>query len=98
MLPHNNRIRLDGSGGGHYNEIAGAIMPLLNLTQVPLAFMGPIGVPELLVVLAIAVFMFGAKKLPEVAKGLGQGIREFKNSLKGEEKAEEEKPARQSPT
>jgi sec-independent protein translocase protein TatA len=41
-----------------------------------------------LVVLAIAVFMFGAKKLPEVAKGLGQGIREFKTSLKAEEKAE----------
>ena len=73
-------------------------MPLLNLTQVPLAFMGPIGVPELLVVLAIAVFMFGAKKLPEVAKGLGQGIREFKNSLKAEEKAEDEKPTQQSST
>ncbi len=73
-------------------------MPLLNLTQVPLAFMGPIGVPELLVVLAIAVFMFGAKKLPEVAKGLGQGIREFKTSLKAEEKAEEEKPTQQSST
>ncbi len=74
-------------------------MPLLDFTQVPLAFLGPIGVPELLVVLAIAVFMFGAKKLPEVAKGLGQGIREFKTSLKGEEKAEEDKPpAQQSST
>jgi len=69
-------------------------MLLVNLTQLPLGlFIPSLGVPELLVVLAIAVFMFGAKKLPEVAKGLGQGIREFKTSLKAEEKAEEEKPA-----
>lgn len=72
-------------------------MPLVSFTQVPLAlFIPSLGVPELLVVLAIAVFMFGAKKLPEVAKGLGQGIREFKTSLKAEEKAEEEKPAQPS--
>jgi sec-independent protein translocase protein TatA len=74
-------------------------MPLLNLTQVPFGlFIPSLGVPELLVVLAIAVFMFGAKKLPEVAKGLGQGIREFKTSLKAEEKADEEKPVEQSTT
>ena len=74
-------------------------MPLLDFTQISLAlFIPSLGVPELLVVLAIAVFMFGAKKLPEVAKGLGQGIREFKNSLKAEEKAEEEKPTQQSST
>ena len=48
-------------------------MPLLNLTQVPLAFMGPIGVPELLVVLAIAVFMFGAKSSPRLPRAWAKG-------------------------
>ena len=40
---------------------------------------------ELLVILLIAVLLFGGKKIPEVAKGLGEGIRNFKNSLKGDD-------------
>ena len=44
-----------------------------------------IGPMELLVILLIAVLLFGGKKIPEVAKGLGEGIRNFKHSLKGEE-------------
>ncbi|HPU70557.1 MAG TPA: twin-arginine translocase TatA/TatE family subunit [Bryobacteraceae bacterium] len=50
-----------------------------------------IGMPELLIILGVAVLLFGGKKIPEVAKGLGEGIRNFKTALKGEEKAEEEK-------
>ncbi len=46
-----------------------------------------IGLPELLIILAVAVLLFGGKKIPEVAKGLGEGIRNFKNSLKGDEPA-----------
>ncbi|HXB71392.1 MAG TPA: twin-arginine translocase TatA/TatE family subunit [Candidatus Acidoferrales bacterium] len=51
--------------------------------------------PELLVILGVAVLLFGGKKIPELAKGLGEGIRNFKNALKGEpEKPDEpEKPA-----
>ncbi|MCX6589596.1 MAG: twin-arginine translocase TatA/TatE family subunit [Acidobacteria bacterium] len=45
------------------------------------------GWQELLVILAIAALLFGGKKIPEVAKGLGEGIKNFKNALKGEEKA-----------
>ncbi|MCU0245761.1 MAG: twin-arginine translocase TatA/TatE family subunit [Bryobacter sp.] len=45
------------------------------------------GLPELLVILGVAVLLFGGKKIPEVAKGLGEGIRNFKTALKGEEKA-----------
>jgi len=54
-----------------------------------------IGPMELLVILAIAVLLFGGKKIPEVAKGLGEGIRNFKNALKAEneEKPEEKKQA-----
>jgi sec-independent protein translocase protein TatA len=43
-----------------------------------------IGLPELVVILVVAVLLFGGKKIPEVAKGLGEGIRNFKDSLKSE--------------
>ena len=43
-----------------------------------------IGLPELLVILVVAVFLFGGKKLPEIAKGLGEGIRSFKGALKAD--------------
>jgi sec-independent protein translocase protein TatA len=46
-----------------------------------------------MVVLGIAVLLFGGKKIPEVAKGLGEGIRNFKSALKGDEKVEEKKQA-----
>jgi sec-independent protein translocase protein TatA len=55
-----------------------------------------LGMQELLIILAIVVLLFGGKKLPEVAKGLGEGIRNFKNALKSEDKdkvTEEKKQA-----
>jgi sec-independent protein translocase protein TatA len=52
-----------------------------------------IGLPELLVILAVAVLLFGGKKIPEVAKGLGEGIRNFKNSLKSDDNVDEKKQA-----
>jgi sec-independent protein translocase protein TatA len=50
-----------------------------------------IGFPELMVILVVAVLLFGGKKIPEVAKGLGEGIRNFKSSLKGDDKPPDEK-------
>jgi sec-independent protein translocase protein TatA len=50
-----------------------------------------IGLPELLVILVVAVLLFGGKKIPEVAKGLGEGIKNFKNALKSEEHNVDEK-------
>ena len=44
--------------------------------------MGRIGIPELLVVLVIVVIIFGASRLPELGKGLGKGIRNFKDATK----------------
>ncbi len=49
--------------------------------------MRAIGPWEIMLILAVALLMFGGKKIPEVAKGLGEGIRNFKNSLKGDEPA-----------
>jgi sec-independent protein translocase protein TatA len=40
---------------------------------------------DLIVILAIAAFIFGAKRLPEIGKGLGKGIQEFKNGLNNQE-------------
>lgn len=44
-----------------------------------------IGPTELLIIVIVFVLLFGGKKIPEVAKGLGEGIRHFKNSLKSED-------------
>ena len=41
-----------------------------------------IGLPELLVILVVAVLLFGGKKIPELAKGLGEGIKNFKDSMR----------------
>ncbi|HLK20535.1 MAG TPA: twin-arginine translocase TatA/TatE family subunit [Bryobacteraceae bacterium] len=43
-----------------------------------------IGLPELLVILVVAVLLFGGKKIPELAKGLGEGIKNFKGAMKEE--------------
>ena len=44
--------------------------------------MGMPGGTELLIVLAIVVLLFGAKKIPELAKGFGKGIKNFKEEMK----------------
>ncbi len=41
-----------------------------------------VGLPELLVVLLVCLLLFGANKLPEIGRSLGEGIREFKRSMK----------------
>lgn len=49
----------------------------------------PIGVPELLVILLICVLLFGASRLPQIGRGLGEGISNFKKGLKASPDAEE---------
>jgi sec-independent protein translocase protein TatA len=49
-----------------------------------------IGPAELIIVLVIALIVIGPKRLPEVGKSLGKGMREFKDSLSGESRDEEE--------
>jgi sec-independent protein translocase protein TatA len=47
-----------------------------------LLFLGGLGMPEILLILLIVILLFGAKKIPELARGLGRGIREFKDASK----------------
>jgi sec-independent protein translocase protein TatA len=55
--------------------------------------MGMPGGQELLIILAIVVLLFGAKKIPELAKGLGKGIKNFKAEMKNDDEEEEIKTA-----
>ena len=49
-----------------------------------------IGLPELLVILGVAILIFGGKKIPELGRGLGEGIKNFKESLRGGNPGNEE--------
>ncbi|MEX1129932.1 MAG: twin-arginine translocase TatA/TatE family subunit [Vicinamibacterales bacterium] len=47
---------------------------------------GPIGIPELIIILVIILLLFGASRLPEIGRGLGKGIKNFKESTKDEDR------------
>ncbi|HAS18585.1 MAG: twin-arginine translocase TatA/TatE family subunit [Bacteroidetes bacterium] len=53
-----------------------------------LTFLGMIGGPQIILIIAVVLLLFGGRKIPELMKGLGSGIKEFKNATK----EEEEKP------
>jgi sec-independent protein translocase protein TatA len=53
--------------------------------------MGKIGLTEILVILVIVVLLFGGKKIPELFKGIGQGMKEFKKASKFDPDEEKEK-------
>jgi len=44
--------------------------------------MGHIGLPELVIILVIIILIFGANRLPEIGRGIGRGIRNFKDATK----------------
>ena len=49
--------------------------------------MGPVGMPEMIVIFLVALVLFGPKKLPELGKGMGEGIRGFKAAMQGKEES-----------
>ena len=57
--------------------------------------LGPVGPTELLLILLIVIIIFGARKLPDLGKSLGEGIKNFKKSIDNKDKpkeGEEDKP------
>ncbi len=57
-----------------------------NITQA-----GMLGAPQIILILVIVLLLFGGKKIPELMKGLGKGVKEFKDaSAKPEEKEDSE--------
>jgi len=52
-----------------------------------------LGAPELIVILVIALLVLGPKKLPEVGRSVGRGMREFRESLSGENDKDDDTPA-----
>jgi len=53
---------------------------------------GKLGLPELLIILVIVILIFGANRLPEIGRGIGRGIRNFKESTKdGQDKDKDDK-------
>jgi sec-independent protein translocase protein TatA len=58
---------------------------------------GPVGPQELLIIALIVVVLFGAKKLPDLGKSLGEGIKNFKSSITGKDKSKDENPPENKP-
>jgi len=56
------------------------------MKTVLLGLLGGMGTTEIIVILVIVLLMFGGRKIPELMKGLGQGVKEFKDASKGETK------------
>jgi len=53
--------------------------------------MGNFGATEIILILLVVVLLFGGRKIPELMKGLGQGMKEFKRASKGEDEPEKMK-------
>lgn len=53
-----------------------------------LAFLPNVGLPEILILLAIVILIFGPKRIPQAARSLGHSIRNFRDSVSDEEKPE----------
>lgn len=46
---------------------------------------GSLGLPEMLLILGVLLLLFGGRRLPELARGLGAGIRDFRSALRGDD-------------
>lgn len=53
------------------------------ISSILLGILGGLGTTEIILILAIILLMFGGRKIPELMKGLGKGVKEFKDASKG---------------
>lgn len=53
--------------------------------------MGNLGATEIILIVLVLILLFGGKKIPELMKGLGQGVKQFKKGLRGEDDEEKNK-------
>ena len=60
-----------------------------------LLFLGSIGATEIIIIALIVLLLFGGKKIPELMKGLGSGIKEFKNAAKDGEPADKKEETKE---
>ncbi len=54
-------------------------------------YFGMIGGPQVVIIVVVILLLFGGRKIPELMRGLGSGIKEFKNASKEDEKLDESK-------
>ncbi len=60
-----------------------------------LLFIGSLGMTEIIIIALIVLLLFGGKKIPELMKGIGKGVRSFKDGVKGiEEEINKDEPAK----
>ena len=64
------------------------------MTTGVLALIGPIGLPELLIIFFILVLIFGAKRLSGLGRGMGQAIRGFKDEMQEKDERARDEPVR----
>jgi sec-independent protein translocase protein TatA len=68
------------------------------LEEVPMFLFGPVGPTELILIILIVVIIFGARRLPELGKSLGEGIKNFKKSITSKEKESDSKDESEPPS
>lgn len=56
------------------------------MNTLSLLFIGPLGAPEIIIIALVVLLLFGGKKIPELMRGIGKGVRSFKEGINGIEK------------
>jgi sec-independent protein translocase protein TatA len=69
------------------------------MSALPLAMLPSVGLPEIIIILVIVLLLFGSTKIPQLMRGMGQGIGEFKKGIKegDQETAKPEPPKVETP-
>jgi sec-independent protein translocase protein TatA len=83
---------------GEDSSTFGTALTENTLEEVPMFLFGPVGPTELVLIVLIVVIIFGARRLPELGKSLGEGIKNFRKSITAKEKESETKDESEPPS